>query len=326
MRRRSLLALAAASLAMPAAKPAAAQERYPGRPVTIVIPFPPGGVADQTARPLAAALERQLGQAFVLRNVPAAAGAVGMAQVANARPDGYTLLMALSSISVIPEADKLFNRQPAYSIEQLVPIARLAADPTILVVRSESPWRTLAEFVADARARPGGISYSSSGVYGALHTAMAMFASAAELNLRHVPFNGGGPAVTALLGGNVDALASGPGPVLAQIRAGQLRPLANWGAERIASLPDVPTFRELGYREVEFYVWAGMFAPARTPAPIITQLRDAVRTAVADPEMARTMNNIGSPLAYLDAPEFQTFWDADARRLVAAVQRIGRVE
>jgi tripartite-type tricarboxylate transporter receptor subunit TctC len=322
MRRRSLLALAAASLVTPAA----AQERYPSRPVTIVIPFPPGGVADQTARPLAAALERQLGQPFVLRNVPAAAGAVGMAQVANARPDGYTLLMALSSISIIPEADKLFNRQPAYAIEQLVPVARLAADPTVLVVRGDSPWRTLQDFIADARARPGAISFSSSGVYGTLHTAMAMFAAESSLNLRHVPFAGGGPAVTALLGGNVDALASGPGPVLAQIRAGQLRALANWGAERIASLPDVPTFRELGHRDVEFYIWAGLFAPTRTPAPIMTQLREAVRTATADPELVRTMNNIGSPLAYLDAPEFQAFWDADARRLAAAVQRIGRVE
>src|SRR5262245_49508824 len=228
----------------------AGQDKYPTRPITIVVPFPPGGVSDLTPRPAAAAMEKVLKNPVVVVNKTGAAGAVGMSSDANSKADGYTLLMALSSISIIPEADKLFNRQPAYAIDQLVPVARLAADPTVLVVRAESPWRTLQDFIADARARPGAISFSSSGVYGTLHTAMAMFAAESNLNLRHVPFAGGGPAVTALLGGNVDALASGPGPVLAQIRAGQLRALANWGAERIATLPDVPTFRELGHRDV----------------------------------------------------------------------------
>ncbi|MBI3452727.1 MAG: tripartite tricarboxylate transporter substrate binding protein [Rhodospirillales bacterium] len=303
----------------------AAQE-YPTRPITMVVPFPPGGVADQTARPTASAMEKLLRQPVVVSNRPGAAGAVGISVAANARPDGYTILMALSSISVIPEADKLFGRQPAYQLNQLTPIALITADPTILVVPADSPWKTLADFVADAKKRPGEISYSSSGVYSTLHLAMEMFASAADIKLKHVPFNGAGPALTSLLGGHVQALASGPGVVVPHIEAGKLRPLANWGAARVAALPDVPTFQELGYKDVEFYIWAGLFAPAQTPAPLIGKLRDITRAAVNDAEFLGTLKNMQTPRAYLDAPEFQKFLDKDAARLAEAVKRIGKVE
>ncbi len=319
---RTLTALALLGLV---AAPATAQT-YPDRPITLVAPFPPGGVADQVGRPLGAAMEKLLKQPVVLQNKPGAGGAVGMASVAQSRPDGYTLLVALSSISIIPEADKLFNRQPAYTMDQLAPVALLSADPTVMVVKADSPWKTVKDFVEDAKKRPGQIAYASSGVYGTLHVAMEMFAVAADIKLRHVPFSGGGPAVTALLGNNVQALASGPGPVLAQIKAGTLRPLAGWGDKRIPALPDVPTFKELGYKDVEFYIWAGLFAPKGTPAPAINTLREATKKAVDDPDFKKTMENQGSPISYLDAPEFQKFWDVDAARLAVAVKKIGKVE
>src|SRR5258708_8256017 len=304
----------------------AAAQGFPQRPTPVVLPFPPGGVADQTARPLAASMEKIVKQLVVILNKAGAGGAVGMQWVSGARPDGYTLLMALSSISIIPEAEKLFDRQPAYAVDQFAPVALIAADPTVLVVRADSPWKSVQDFVADAKAHPNQFAFSSSGIYGTLHMAMAMFTTAAGIQLRHVPFTGGGPALTALLGNNVQALASGPGPVLAQIQAGALRPLAQWGDKRIAALPDVPTFKELGYKDVEFYIWAGMFAPKATPAPVMTTLRDAVRRSVVDPDFKTTMDNLGSPIVYLDAPEFQKFYDADAARLTAAVRRVGRVE
>lgn len=319
---RMLSALALLGLV---AVPANAQT-YPDRPITLVAPFPPGGVADQVGRPLGSAMEKLLKQPVVLQNKPGAGGAVGMASVAQSRPDGYTLLVALSSISIIPEADKLFARQPAYTMDQLAPIALLSADPTVMVVKADSPWKTVKDFVEDAKKRSGQIAYASSGVYGTLHVAMEMFAVAADIKLRHVPFSGGGPAVTALLGNNVQALASGPGPVLAQIKAGTLRPLAGWGDQRIPALPDVPTFKELGYKDVEFYIWAGLFAPKATPAPVINTLREATKKAVDDPDFKKTMENQGSPISYLDAPEFQKFWDTDAARLAVAVKKIGKVE
>jgi tripartite-type tricarboxylate transporter receptor subunit TctC len=305
---------------------AQADEAYPSRPITMVVPFPPGGVADLTGRPTAQAMEKALKQPVVVSNKPGAGGATGMASVATAKPDGYTVLMALSSISIIPEADKLFGRQPAYQMSQLAPVALITADPTVLVVRAESPWKSVKEFVEDARKRPGAITFSSSGVYGTLHMAMEMFAHSAGIKLRHVPFTGAGPAITALLGGHVDALASGPSAVIAHIKAGKLRVLGSWGTTRLAALPEVPTFKELGYKDVEFYIWSGVFAPAGTPAPVMKSLREAARQAVQDPDFKKTMEKLETPVQYLDAPEFQKFWDADAKRLAEAVVRVGKVE
>jgi tripartite-type tricarboxylate transporter receptor subunit TctC len=314
-----------ASVVVRTVAPAAADD-YPSRPITIVAPFPPGGVADLTARPVGAAMEKVLKNPVGVVNKTGAAGAVGMQYVATSKPDGYTLLLALSSISIIPEADKLFDRPPAFTVDQFAPIALISADPTILVVRTESPWKTAKELIDDAKKRPGQISFSSSGVYGTLHMAMELFSHAAGIKLRHVPFGGAGPALNALLGGHVDALASGPSVVIPQIKAGKLRPLAGWGDKRVAALPDVPTFKELGYPDAEFYIWAGLFAPKGTPEPILAKLRDAVRQAVADPEFKSAMDKLETPIAFKQGDEFRRFFEADAKRLADGVRKVGRVE
>jgi len=322
--RRYFLLLALLVLLFVAVK-VSAQEKYPDRPITIVAPFPPGGVADLTARPVAAALEKVLKNPVVVVNKTGAAGAVGMSFVANSKPDGYNLLMALSSISIIPEADKLFDRKPAYTMDQLIPIALISADPTIFVVNASRPWKSVKEFVDDAKKRPGEISYSSSGVYGTLHMAMEMLTHNAGIQLKHVPYSGAGPALTALLGGHVDTLASGPAVVIPHLKAGKLRPLAGWGAKRVASLPDVATFKELGY-DIEFYIWAGLFAPRGTPAAVMKSIREAVKQAVSSTEFKTAMEKLETPIAYLDAPEFQKFWDKDAKMLAEAIKRVGKLE
>jgi len=305
---------------------AAAQEAYPARPITLVAPFPPGGVADLTARPVAAALEKVLKNPVGVVNKTGAAGAVGMQFVATSRPDGYTLLLALSSIAIIPEADKLFGRPPAFTVDQFVPLALISADPTILVVPADKPWRTARDFIEDARKRPGQISYSSSGIYGTLHMAMELLSHAADIKLRHLPTPGAGPAITAILGGHVEALASGPAAVIAHIQSGKLRPLASWGVERHPALPDVPTFKELGLPGAEFYIWAGVFAPKGTPAPVVARLESALRQAVAEPEFRGAMDKLKTPIAFRQGEEFRRFFDADARRLAEGVRRVGRVE
>lgn len=299
---------------------------YPTRPITMVVPFPPGGVADLTARPLAAALEPILKQPVAVVNKSGAGGAVGMQFVAVAKPDGYTLLLALSSISVMPEVDKLFGRPQTYKREDFVPIALLNADPTVLAVRKEAPWKSVADFVADAKKRPGEIKYSSSGMYGTLHVAMEMFAHAAGIKLRHIPTAGGGPALTALLGGHVDAFAVGPSVIASQLKAGTVRVLGCWGAKRLASMPDIPTFIELGYKDVEFYIWAGLFAPKATPPEIIKILREATKKAAHSAEFKNAMDKLNTPIYYLDGPDFQKFWDEDAARLAKAIRNIGKVE
>src|SRR4051812_37269599 len=259
-----------------AAGAASAQDAFPSKPITVVVPFPPGGVADIVARPVADAMSRQLNTPVVIENKAGAGGGIGMGYAAKAKPDGYTLLMALSSISILPEADKVLGRAPLYQLNQFVPIARFTADPTVLAVRAESPWKTLAEFVADAKRRPGAITYGSSGNYGTMHMPMEMFAASAGIKLLHVPYTGAGPAVVGLLGGAVDALSTGPSTVIQHVKAGKIRVLASWGEKRLASLPDVPTLSESGY-DVVFYQWSGLFAPTGTPEPVLRTLRDAVR-------------------------------------------------
>jgi tripartite-type tricarboxylate transporter receptor subunit TctC len=305
---------------------APAAESYPNRAIQVIVPFPPGGVADLVGRPFATALEKLLNQPVVIVNKTGAGGAVGHQAQAVAKPDGYTLMVALSSISFMPEVDSMFGRPLAYKLSDFAPIALLSSDPTIMVVKANSPWKTLADYVADAKKRPGEIKYSSSGVYGTLHVATEMFAHDAGIKLRHIPTGGGGPALNALLGGHVDSTAAGPNVCIPQIKAGAVRALASWGDKRLASLPDVPTFKELGYKNTEFYIWSGFFAPAATPPPVLKVLREATAKAVQTPEFKGAMEKMATPIAYLDAPEFQKFWDSDAARSFKAIRNIGKVQ
>jgi tripartite-type tricarboxylate transporter receptor subunit TctC len=304
---------------------ALAQESYPSKAITMVNPFPPGGVVDIVGRPLAAMMEKNLRQPVVMINKPGAGGAVGMASVAKGPTDGYTILMGLSSISIFPVSDRINGKTPSYELADFAPIALVTADPTVLVVRTDSPYHTLKDFVDAARANPGKINYSSSGVYGTLHVAMEIFANAAGIKLFHVPYQGGGPAVTALLGGQVQALASGPAAAIGQIRGGKMRALASWSTERLTLLPEIPTFKELGY-DAEFYIWSGVFVPAATPPAIVSRLRASVREAANSAEFKAAMEKVSTPVSYLDAPEFKKYWDRDAARLKVALEKIGKVE
>lgn len=325
-RRQFVTSLAASGAAAALPAGALAQETWPTRSITMIVPFPPGGQADLAARPIAEALRRVLGQSVIVENRAGAGGKTGNAAVARATPDGYTLLMTLASMLVLPEADRLFERQVAYEVADLQPVARILADPVMIAVRADSPWKTLAELVADAKKRPGEIPYSSSGSYGALHVPIEMFATAAGIKLLHVPFTGGGPAVNALLQGTVQVTAGAPGVVKPHVDAGTMRILGNTGNERVAGFMDIATCQEQGYKDVAFYIWAGMFAPLKTPESIVTKLRAAVKEAMNDKSITGIFEKGGSPPAYLDAPQFKAFVDADHARLVKAVKAIGKVD
>ena len=305
--------------------PALAQEAYPSRPITMVVPFPPGGVADTVGRPVAEAMGRFLKQNVIVENKAGAGGGIGMAQVAKARPDGYTVLMALSSLVVLPEADKVLNRAPMFKVDQLQPIARFTADPTVLVVRADSPWKTYAEFIAHAKAQPGRVTFGSSGNYGTMHVPMEQLKVATKSFMLHVPYTGAGPAVMALLGGQVDALSTGPASVLQHIQGGRLRALAHWGDSRLAALPQVPSFKELGLA-VQYSQWAGMFVPANTPPAVVDTLRQAARFAAQDARAVSALMSAGTVFQFQDAADFDRFVQADARSMAALVQRIGKVD
>jgi tripartite-type tricarboxylate transporter receptor subunit TctC len=307
------------------AGPAWAQEPYPTRSISIVVAFPPGGLADNTARPVAAVLERILKQPVAIITKAGAAGAVGNQSVATSKPDGYTLLMALVSVSVLPEVDKLFGRAQNYTLDQLTGIARVNADPSMLVVRADAPWKTLKELVDDAKKRPGEIVFTSSGLYGAAHIPMEMFIKAAGIKMRHLPTTGGGPMMNAMLGGHAQAVMTPVSLAAAHVKAGKLRLLAHSGTAPVAAFPEVPSFKSQGY-DVEYTAWAGLVAPKGTPPQVIKILRDAMREAVKAPEVVNSHAKLETPIAYMDADEFNAWWAKDAARLAEVVKQIGKVE
>jgi tripartite-type tricarboxylate transporter receptor subunit TctC len=312
-------------LTVVAAAAAWAQEPYPTRPISIVVAFPPGGLADNTARPVAAVLERMLKQPVTILNKPGAAGAVGNQSVATAKPDGYTLLMALVSVSVLPEVDKLFGRPQNYTLDQLTGIARVNADPSMLVVRADAPWKTLKDLVDDAKKRPGEIVFTSSGLYGAAHIPTEMFIKAAGIKMRHLPTTGGGPMMNAMLGGHAQVVMTPVSLAASHVKAGKLRLLAHSGTAPVAAFPEVPTFKSLGY-DVEYTAWAGLVAPKGTPPHVIKILRDAMREAVKAPEVVNSHARLQTPIAYMDADEFNAWWAKDAANLAEVVKQIGKVE
>jgi tripartite-type tricarboxylate transporter receptor subunit TctC len=324
MDRRYFVAGSAAAAAALTVHPTFAQDAYPSHAITFVNPFPPGGAADVVGRPLTVMLEPVIKQPCVIETKAGAAGQVGGQFVANAKPDGYTLLIHIVSISGFAEVDKLFGRTPKFTRADFIPIARLTAGPMVLVVNDQQPYKTLKELVDDAKKNPDKLIFSSSGLYGALHLPTALFMKAAGIKMKHLPTNGGGPALTAILGNNSQVLVSSIAAASGQMKAGKLRALACFGAKRAAAAPDVPTLKELGY-DVEFSLWVGVFAPKNTPAGPVKVLRENIAKVANSAQFKTTMTNIGDEVAYLDGPDFAKFWDADAKRVEAAVQAIGKV-
>ena len=325
MKRRTLMSAGVSGGLATLGFPAFAQATYPNRAITMVVPFPPGGLADLVGRPVAEAMSRDLGQPVVVENKAGAGGGIGMAQVAKARPDGYTVLMALSSLTVIPEADTLMGRAPMFNLPELKALARYTADPTVLAVRADAPWKNLKDFIDDARQRPGAINFGSSGNYGTMHVPMELLKTSANVRMVHIPYTGAAPAIVALLGGQIDAVATGPATVLQHVKAGRVRVLAHWGADRLASMPEVPSLKEMG-QNIDYAQWSGLFIPAGVPEPIAQRLRAAAKFAANDSRVKEVIQGAGSPLQYLDAPEFEAYVAADARRMVEVVKRIGKLQ
>jgi tripartite-type tricarboxylate transporter receptor subunit TctC len=312
--------------AFAAAGPAIAQDTFPTHAITIINAFPPGGANDLVTRPFAAALEPVVKQPVVVETKAGAGGQVGAQVAASAKPDGYTLLSHNNGISGYEEVDKLFGRQAKTTRADFIPLARLIADPVLVVVNAQQPYKNLKEFLDDAKKRPEAIIYSSGGLYGATHLPVALFEKATGIpKLRHLPTNGGGPAITALLGNNAQMSTQTVTATLSHIKAGKLRALASFGGTRSKALPDVPTLKELGY-DVEYYLWVGIFAPKGTPANVISILNVAVNKAGNSDAFKTAISNAGLEFAFLDAAGFAKFWEQDAKQADEAIKLIGRVQ
>ena len=322
MNRRSTLL---AALLLSAAWGATAQSSWPTRAITMIVPFPPGGLADLVARPVAEAMSRELGQPVVIENKAGAGGGIGMSLAAKSKPDGYTMVMALSSLTVLPEADVVLGRAPMFALNDLRPVARYTADPTVLAVRADSSWKSVQDFIDDAKKRPGAINYGSSGNYGTMHVPMEILAQTTGSKLTHIPFTGAGPAVVALLGGQIDAVSTGPATVLQHVKAGKLRVLGHWGNGKLASMPEVTSLKDAGFN-AEYAQWSGLFIPSATPEPVAQRIRAAARAAAQDVKVREVILGAGSPVQFQDSPDFEKYVQADAKRMVDVVKKIGKVE
>lgn len=319
--KRTHLKMLAGMAAIGAMTPYQAMASVITRPISLVVPFPPGGVADTIARPFGDALSTALGAPVVIENKAGGAGTVGIAHVSRATVDGQTLLLSLSSISMLPQADAIMGRRPMFSLDRFTPIARLTADPTVLVVNASSPYKTLEDFLEFAKKNPRKLNYGSSGYFGTMHVPVAQLENAKGVSFSHIPYTGAGPAVAALLGSQVEFLATGPASIAQHVKAGKVRVLAHWGEKDTLELfPGVPSLKSKGINAV-YTQWSGLFIASASPKDIIKLYCDTVdKLALSDATFRERINATGSPLQYLNAKDFAEFWAKD----ILAMQAIAK--
>jgi tripartite-type tricarboxylate transporter receptor subunit TctC len=288
-----VVALAAAS--------ALAQTSYPTKPISIVVGFEPGGGTDTTARIAAPALSAQLGQQVIVENRAGAGGNIAVDYVAKSAPDGYTLVLAnVGALAVNPHILKT----PYDPLRDLAPVSMAAIFPNVLVVQPSLGVKSVADYVKLAKEKPGAITYASSGIGGAGHLAGELLKQVANIDIVHVPYKGGGPAMQGFLGGQVDSFFATPISSISQIRAGKAIPIATTGAKRDTLMPDVPTIAESGYRGYEALNWYGFLAPAKTPKEIIERLHREIATALANPQVVTAMQKTGVDPKSMTPQEF----------------------
>lgn len=318
----STAAIIALALAVPLA---AAQESFPSRTVTIVNPNSPGGTSDIIARGMMESLQRSFKQNVMTINRVGAGGAVGGGFVARAPADGYHALLNTVTHVLIPIADKAQGRNPPYAIDDFILLARITADPLLFVVHPSLPVKSVKDLVALARQKPGEITFSSPGLYSSAHVSMAMLARAAKIDLLHVPFNGAGPAMTAVLGGHVFMTHAPVGVGTPHINAGRIRLIAQTGPERGRGFPDTPTLKDAGY-DVAFMLWAGYFAHAKTPPAAVRAWRTALREGAEDPKFKAAMAKINVVIDFLEGDALKAWYAAEIKRLEQEVPAIGKLE
>ena len=299
--RRILMGAALATMAQPLARPALAQEKYPSRPVRVIVPWAPGGAVDTLARRLAQKLSEQMGQTFVVENKSGATGTIGAAEAARSAPDGYTLLAMDNTYAMLPY---LFSNLPFDYETAFRPVTVTAFSPVLLAVGEKSPFKDLASLIAAAKKDPEKLTYGTGGAGSAPHFATLAFERAASVKLYHVPYRGSGEAVIGVLSGNVDIVLLSPGSALGNIRGGQLRPLAISGARRVAALPEVPTFAEAGLPGYGVVNWSGLAAPKGTPDAIVQRLHQEAARALAAPDMQALIAELGSEPGGIEPADF----------------------
>lgn len=297
---------------------------YPSRAINITVPNPPGGMNQIHAQPLSAVLERLGKQPAPIINRPGGTAAIGTAYVANQPADGHNILVTTPNLYLVIEKDKLYNSKTPFSLDQIALIALLSADPLIMTVHPSLPVKTAKDLVALAKKRPNELVFSTSGPYGITHTPLAMFMDATKTTMRHLPTTGGGPAITQALGGHSQVTAGGPAAIFAHVKSGKLRTLGSWGLKAHPAFPNVATFKSMGW-DIEAYLWVGLFTTAGVPDATFTKMRDLIRKAAADPSFRQALQKVNVVPDYREGAAFKEFFDADYKRMAAAIKSIGKL-
>jgi tripartite-type tricarboxylate transporter receptor subunit TctC len=321
-----ITAVTAAVLVLsPLAPLAGAQDSFPTRTVTIVNPNAPGGTSDIIGRGMMESLQRSLKQPVIMINRVGAGGAVGGTFVAKAPADGYHTLLNTVTHVLIPITEKVLGRSAPYSPDDFVLLARITSDPLLFIVHPSLPVKSVKELVALARAKPGELTFSSPGLYSTGHVSVAMLARAAKISVLHAPFNGAGPAMTAVLGGHVFMMHVPVGVGSPHVSVGRVRLIAQTGPERGPAFPDTPTLKEAGY-DAHFMLWAGYFAHVNTPPAVAKTWQAALRAGAEDPKFKATMAKINVTIDYLDGDALKAWYDAELKRLESEMRAIGKLE
>jgi tripartite-type tricarboxylate transporter receptor subunit TctC len=315
LNRRLLTILLAAACVAPAAQ----AQTYPDKTIRLIVPWPAGGGADAVGRAVAHALTTELGKTVYVENVAGAGGNIGTQQFIRSAPDGYTLLLATSSTNVANPY--LYKKTGFDAIKDFTPVASVALIPSVLVVPSASPFKTPQDIIAAAKAKPGGLSYGSGGVGASAHLGGELFKSLAKIDVTHVPYKGSGPALTDVMGGQLDFMFDTG--AFSHIKGGKIRALAVAADKRQPLIPDVPTFEELGIKGMIMNAWYGVAAPAGTPAPIVARINQAVNQSLKSGELAKRLTDIGAEVRGGTPEDFSKFWRSELVRYEGLVKLTG---
>ena len=320
-----IAAITAALVLALSAPPAGAQEAFPSRLITVVNPNAPGGTSDIITRGMSEPLQRSFKQTVITISRVGAGGAVGGAFVAKAPADGYTTLLNTVTHVLIPITENVLGRPAPYSPDDFILLARITADPLLFIVHPSLPAKAVKDLVALARKKPGELTFSSPGLYSSGHISVAMLMRAANINLLHAPYNGAGPAMTAVLGGHVFMMHVPVGVGSPHISSSRVRLIAQTGPKRGPAFPDTPTLKEAGY-DAEFMLWAGYFAHAKTPPAAVKAWQAALRESAADSRFKAAMAKINVTIDYLDGDALKAWYDAELKRLDGEIRAIGKIE
>ena len=294
---------------------------YPNRPIKVINPVAPGGMNDIIGRAFASVSEKYIGQPVVVLNKPGASGMIGTVEGAQAAPDGYTLTIGTTSRTTSVEWEIANGRKPPFTRHDFVTIGAFTLSPPLVVVPYNSPWQVLADLIKDCKAKPRHYAFCSSGAYSMSHIPVEVLGRATGIKCRHVPYSGGGPCLSAVVGGHVNFATQFPSSSIPLARGNKLTILAVMGNQRVKDIPDIPTAKELNV-DAEYYVWIGILVPKNTPEPVVEKLKDVLKKVTEDKTFIKMIENQGEEVRYMSGEALAKYWDYESETLAKLYKQL----